>query len=298
MKHDKSVISGRWYAVGAYGAWGFVPLYWTLMRQVPSAELLANRILWSLALASVLVFTSRRWPEVREILRDRRRAAGILACAVVLGVNWFTYLYAVNSGHIVDASLGYFITPFVNVFMGIVIFRERLSIRQAAAFILAAAGVVYMTVSFGRLPWIALILAASFGTYGMLKKKLAVDSILSLQVETLFLAPAAIAYLMVRFSGHNPFVIYPPGVLVLLPTAGIVTLVPLVWFARGVQRVPMTEIGMLQYIAPSLQLLSGVLVFGEPFTPVHAVTFGFIWAGLAVYSISQIVGSRRPPTSK
>jgi chloramphenicol-sensitive protein RarD len=220
-----------------------------------------------------------------SVLKDKKQTLKLALCGVVISVNWGLYIWAVNNNHIVDASLGYYINPLLNVLLGILFFKERLNRMQIIAFALAFAGVAYFTYDHGSLPWISLVLGLSFAIYGSLKKTLTVSSLQGLTVETLLITPAALFYLTFLFAKHeNAIFAVSPTITLLLIFAGLVTALPLYWFGIAANKIPLSTIGFMQYISPTLQLLIGVTVFGEAFTTAHVVCFCCIWAGLAVYS--------------
>jgi len=275
-------VNGFWAGVAAYSIWGLVPIYWKLLKHVPAIQVLGHRIVWSLAVLVVLVTAMRR----RGLLQVEARSVAIYAAAAALiAFNWFLYIYAVNAGFIVETSLGYYITPLVNVLFGVVFFRERMRPAQWAAVALAAAGVVPLTWAYGALPWIAFGLAASFGTYGLAKKKAPLDPLEGLTLETALLAPLAMLYLgMLHRSGEGAFL--HTGVVsdALMIGGGVVTTVPLLLFAAAVRTVPLSVIGILQYIGPTLQFLLGVFVYDEPFSRAQLVGFSIVWVALALYA--------------
>jgi chloramphenicol-sensitive protein RarD len=295
MSH--SVSRGLWYGIGAYLLWGTFPIYFSLYRHVPAMEVLAHRIVWSFA---VLVVLFAAW--ARRDGRGMTRAAHDIrmsdvrmyaVAAVFIGFNWFIYVWAVNSGFVVETSLGYFITPLVNVLLGVVVFRERLRSTQAVAVTLAAAGVIYLTYVYGSLPWIALGLAISFGTYGLVKKKARLDSLRGLTLETGILFLPALALLATRhLQGESAFLHTGARTDVLLAVSGIVTVIPLLLFGAAVRLIPLSMVGILQYIAPSMQFVLGVFVFGESFTRERLVGFALVWAALVLFA-GEGVWSRR-----
>lgn len=275
-------MSGFWSGVAAYTIWGLVPLYWKLLEHVPAIQVLGHRIVWSLAVLVLLVAATRR----RGIVRVSSRVAGLYAIAAALiAANWFLYIYAVNAGFIVETSLGYYITPLVNVLFGVVFFHERMRPAQRLAIAVAAIGVVELTYAYGAVPWIAFGLAASFGTYGLAKKKATLDPLEGLTLETAILAPIAVLFLaVVHRSGEGAFLRAGMTSDALLIGGGLVTTVPLLLFAAAVRSVPLSVIGILQYIGPTLQFLLGVFVYGEPFSRMQLIGFSIVWAALAIYA--------------
>lgn len=280
-------------ALAAYFSWGFLPIFWRALHDVPAIELLANRVVWSLLFLGGALLVRQRWAWVR-LLRENPRQLGLFALtAVLLSINWLTYIWAVNAGYIVETSLGYFINPLLNVLLGMIFLGERLRNGQWVAVALAAAGVLYLTISYGALPWIALTLAFSFGFYGLLRKTAVLEAMEGLTVEILFLLPAAVLFLIyqevngVGHFGHDGW-----DITFLLLFSGIVTAVPLTLFSYGARLLPLTTMGLLQYIAPTIQLLIGVFVFGELFTGARAIGFGIIWLALILYSTEGLYVAR------
>lgn len=279
--------------VGAYLVWGVLPVYWKLLENVDSTEILAHRIVWSILFLSGIITVRRGWPRIRNL--SPRVVTRLLGAGLLLGVNWGTYIWAVNSGHIVESSLGYFINPLFNVVLGVVILRERLDPGQWVAVAIAAVGVGYMTARVGSLPWIALVLAGTFATYALLKKQLeGVGPIESLNVEISVLLIPALALLTVRgVSGAGAFLADGPKTTGLLALTGVVTAVPLMLFGAAAQRIKLSTVGILQYLAPSLQFLIGVFVYGEEVTGDELIGFVLVWIALALFTAHGVVRSRR-----
>lgn len=277
---------GLQIAVASFVLWGVMPLYWHLLKAVPSLQITLHRILWS----AVLVCGWLAWSRGRGWLRialAQPRAAGLLALSgLLIGANWGLYIWAVNAGHVVESSLGYFINPLLNVVLGVLVFRERLTRVQTASVALATLGVLWLTWRFGSPPWIALALAGSFAAYGLIRKVVAVESVSGLAVESLYLVGPAIALLAwSQVQGDSDlFGAWWPGLDLLLIASGALTALPLIGFAYAVRRVPLSTVGLLQYIAPTLQFLIGVLVFGEAFDRDRAVGFLCIWIALALFA--------------
>jgi chloramphenicol-sensitive protein RarD len=277
-------VGGFWSGVAAYTIWGLVPLYWKLLKHVPAIQVLGHRIVWSLAVLAVLVAARRR---ARSTLASvPRRVVGLYAIAAALiAANWFLYIFAVNAGFIVETSLGYYITPLVNVLFGVVFFHERMRPAQWVAIAIATAGVVQLTFAYGALPWIAFGLAVSFGSYGLAKKKAPLDPLEGLTLETALLAPLAILYLvMLHRTGDGAFLRTGPTSDALMIGGGLVTTIPLLLFAAAVRSVPLSVIGILQYIGPTLQFLIGVFVYDEPFSRSQLVGFSIVWMALAIFA--------------
>ncbi|MFQ5720553.1 MAG: EamA family transporter RarD [Acidobacteriota bacterium] len=284
---------GAIYSVLAYAMWGVLPLYWKMFAGISPVEIVAHRMLWSLPFALLLVMARRHLAALARVLRSPRQVALLTGTAALLSVNWGIYIYGVNTGRIVETSLGYFINPLVNVALGFLFLKERFNRWQVVALVLAAAGVANFIWSLGTWPWIALMLAFSFGLYGLARKTVQAGARVGLSVETLAMAPAGVAivaYGLVTGSGHF-------GAIGLRDVAfvatGVVTVLPLLWFAEGARRLRLSTLGIIQYLAPSLQFLLGVFLYREPFTTAHAVTFGTIWTALAIYSLSTWRTARR-----
>ena len=282
---------GLWYGLGAYGIWGLFPIYWKLIEFVPAGQIIAHRIVWSfLLLACVrMAAVARRLP--REPLLGSRRIVGLYtAAALLIAVNWFVYVWAVNHDFILETSLGYFITPLVNVLLGVVILRERLRSLQWVAIALAATGVGYLAIVYGDVPWIALALAVSFGTYGLVKKKAPLRSVAGLTLETGLLFLPALAYLAVAETHSSGAFLHAGGsTKLLIAASGPVTTLPLLLFAAAVQRIPLSMIGILQFIAPTIQFVLGVLVYKEPFSHQQLVGFAFVWSAVIVFTAEGIL---------
>ncbi len=286
----------RGLALGAvaFGLWGLFPLYWPLLEPAAATEILAHRILWSLIVTSILLVVSRRTAALGVMWADRRVRFAMIGAGVTIGMNWFTYIWGVNNGHVVETSLGYYINPLVTVLMGVVILGERLRAWQWTALGIAFCAVLVLTLELGRPPWISLVLAFSFGTYGLLKKQARVGPIEGLTYEGLVLAPLALAYVIwLTVVGQASAWSHGVDHVALLATTGLVTAAPLLCFAGAANRISLTTLGLLQYIAPTLQFLLGVLVFGEPMPAVRWVGFAMVWLALAIFTVEAIVSSRR-----
>jgi chloramphenicol-sensitive protein RarD len=285
--------AGLLYGIAAYGWWGLMPLYFKAVETVPPWQLLAQRVVWSLVLLALLLTLWRRWPDFRLCLQGPRTFRLLCLSALLVGGNWYVYIYGVTHNRIIETSLGYFINPLLSVLLGMVFFRERLRRWQWVAVVLATLGVGYHIWVLKMLPWIALVLAASFGTYGLIRKVTPVDGLLALAVETLVLVPIALAYLAwEQAEGHA---IFGRGWWVdgLVVASGVVTTVPLLCFGQAARRLPLSTLGFLQYLAPSMQLSLAVWCYGESFRE-HVVSFGLIWAGLLIFTIDSLRNLRRP----
>lgn len=286
---------GVWLAVAAYGLWGVLPVYWKALHRVSAPEILAHRIIWSLVFLLGLVGVRREWRTLPAGLRGKSLRVYAPAAAL-LAVNWLTYIWAVNAGRIVETSLGYFINPLVSVALGVAVLRERLRRGQALCILLAAGAVLWLTAQERALPWVALVLAGSFALYGLLKKTAPLPALPGLVVETALLAAPALAFWVTReAAGRAAFGHAGPGVTLLLVFTGVATALPLLLFAAAARRVSLTTLGLLQYLAPSLQLLLGVWVYGEPFGRDRAVAFALIWTALGLYWLESRWRAPRNP---
>ncbi len=288
------VLSG----LSAYLLWGVFPLYFRLLEPAGGLEIVAHRVVWSVLFVALVLTVVRSWSLVPAAVTDRRTLLVLAAAAVLIAVNWLVFVYAVNSGHVVETSLGYFINPLVSVLLGVVIFGERLRPLQWTAVGIATLAVVVLTVDHGRPPWIALALAASFGLYGLMKKLVRVEAAPGLFVETmLVLVPAAVFLVVLHARGEGTAGSAGTGHALLLLSTGIATAVPLLLFAAASRRVPLSTMGLLQYVTPLMQLALGVFVFSEPMPPARLVGFVIVWVALAVFSVDSLrqarAGARR-----
>jgi chloramphenicol-sensitive protein RarD len=284
--------AGVGFAVTAYGLWGLAPVYFKLLGFAGAVEIVAHRVVWSVVVLAALIAVRRQF---RALFALRWRDVGWLAVSgLLISVNWGIYLWALQSGRLVEASLGYFINPLVNVVFGVLFFGEWLRPAQLIALALAALGVLNEIVGVGVLPWMGLALALSFGLYGLVRKRLAVDSAVGLGVETTLMLPVALGYLLVTAQdGAGWFAGGTVGQLLLLSLAGVVTVVPLISFAAAARRLPLSTLGFFQYLAPTMTLLLAVFAYGEPFAPRQFVTFGCIWVALVIFSLEALYHQRR-----
>lgn len=281
----REVRHGVGYGIAAYVIWGCFPLFFALFEGVPAWEVLIHRIVWSCLFLFAVVTLLRRWAPVRDGLRRPRQLGWVLGCAVLIALNWGLYIYAVETHHVLQASLGYFMTPLVNVAFGMLFLKERLSRWQALAICLAIAAILVQLWMLGKLPWISLVLAMTFGTYGLLRKRVALDGLSGLFVETSLLLPLsliALGWLMWQGQSHFGTT---PGTTMLMIVSGVVTTLPLLAFAGAARRLRLSTVGFLMYINPTLQFLLALWVFDEPLLPVQLITFALIWAGLGLYSL-------------
>ena len=280
---------GILFAIGAYVLWGLFPLYWKQLQAIPAKEIVAHRIVWSFVFLGIIISSKRRILEILKTIRKPRIIAIYTCSALLIFANWLTYIWAVNSGYIVDASLGYFINPLVSVVLGIIFFRERLRIGQWIAILLACAGVGYLTFKYGALPWIGLVLAFSFGTYGLIKKLAPLEALEGQTIEMAFLSILALPFLLYLEKHHVGSFIHAgltPTILLIL--GGAVTAIPLLMFSAAARQIPLSMIGILQYLAPSLQFSIGVWVYGEGFPPYKLVGYSLIWSALLVYTVEGL----------
>jgi chloramphenicol-sensitive protein RarD len=285
---------GPLFGASAYLLWGLLPLYWRALEPAGSVEILAHRFVWSFLLVLGIVALRRRWGWIRDLWHRPKALAAVVFAAVAITLNWATFIWGVNNGHVVETSLGYFINPIVTVALGVLVLREQLRPAQWAALGLAAFAVVVLTVDYGRLPWIALVLAFSFATYGLVKKVTRVGAVESLAVETAVITPFAFGFLLLLDSrGAGTFGHTGGGHTLLLVATGVATAVPLLFFGAAASRIPLSLLGLLQYIAPSLQFALGVLVFAEPMPTVRLVGFALVWTALVVFTAESLAFRRR-----
>ena len=287
---NKGVLLG----IGAYALWGFLPIYWKAIQVVPAIQILCHRVVWSLAFVLLLLALLKDWLPLRRALRTPRTLLVYTFSASLLGVNWLTYIWGVNAGFIVETSLGYFINPLVSVLLGVVFLHEKLRPWQWLPVGLAGVGVAYLTISYGQLPWIALVLAFTFGMYGLLKKTAPLGSLHGLSLETAILFLPCLGYLwFAERAGTGAFGHVPAITNILLVATGVVTSTPLLMFSAAARRIHLSTLGILQYIAPTCQFLLGVLVYGEPFSMSRLAGFLLIWAALLVYSLEGVMVRRK-----
>ncbi|MDD2534520.1 MAG: EamA family transporter RarD [Eubacteriales bacterium] len=286
MKSQRTV--GLTAALASYVIWGVLPIYWKQLKAVNAVEVLSHRIIWSFVFVVLLIFSMRQWATVREVIRNRKKLLLIFAAAILITINWGLFIWSIQVNRILDSSLGYFINPLVAVLLGVFIFREKLDRWQQVAIGLATAGVLVLIIEFGQFPWLSMSLALSFGFYGAIKKFVQIPSIIGLALETAFILPLALGWVMFRQ-------ITQVGALgrvslvetVLLLGAGVITAVPLLLFAEGASRIPLSMMGITQYISPTMMFILGLFVYHEPFKLVNGISFGLIWLALIVYTISQ-----------
>jgi chloramphenicol-sensitive protein RarD len=289
----KAARQGIGYALAAYLSWGIFPIYFKTLRAVGAVEILAHRVAWSAVFLAAMVTAQRRWSEYRRAFQSLRSVATYALSTCFVTTNWLLYIWAVVTGHVLDASLGYFMNPLVNVLLGALFLHEKLRPRQAMAVGLAALGVVLLVINVGRFPWLALVLAFSFGSYGLVRKRAAIDPVVGLLVETSLVTPLAAGFIL-RSAWLGTGALGRDGATTaLLLFAGVITAVPLIWFAHGVRNLRLATMGLIQFVTPTLQFGIAVALFHEPFTRAHAVAFSCIWASLAVYIGDTFFGAAK-----
>lgn len=293
--HDAEHRRGVAFGFAAYGMWGLFPLYWSLLASAGALETLAHRMIWSLVVIVGVLAWTRRFGSFRAVVRNRRQLLLLTAAAVLISLNWGGYIWGVTHGHVVETALGYFIGPLVSVLLGVVLLKERLRRAQWIAVGLGVVAVAVLTIGYGEMPWIALLLAFSFATYGLVKKLANVGAVESMAVETSVTLLPALAYVVfLQASGNGTFTSLGAGHMLLLIGGGFVTMVPLLAFAAAAVRIPLSVIGLLQYLTPSMQFTFGVLVFGEQMPPERWLGFGIVWLALAVLTFDGL-RRRTPP---
>lgn len=284
---------GIFFGLAAYVLWGILPVYWKALELVSPFEILSSRFMWSCVFVFLLIIFQKKWPlftkEVKQVFSNVKTGAAMVAAGITISFNWGTFIWAVNNGHIVETSMGYYINPLVSILFAVVFLRERLDKMQLAAITCAFIGVASMVYSFGKIPWVSLTLAFTFALYGLLKKILPVSALTSIMLETLLITPLALVYEYSLWQQGVSF--YVSGnlqVIIMLTGAGVVTAIPLLLFTAGARLLPLKIIGFLQYISPTLTLLIGVFVYNEAFTASHLLAFGWIWAALLLFIVSQL----------
>jgi chloramphenicol-sensitive protein RarD len=292
MKKRSETQIGSIYAGFSYLLWGLLPIYWKLIDRVDPKEILANRIFWSFIFMIIVLLLTNKWGLLKQTLKgfakNKKQMYALIFASLLISINWFVYIWAVNSGHMVEASLGYYINPLVSILLGTVVLKEKLSAAQYVSFALATVGVLIISIAHGQIPWIALALAISFGLYGLAKKLINVESSVGLTLETLVVTPIAALYMcFLFFKGTSAFTNTSIGTDFLLIGAGAATAVPLLYFAKGAQKIPLSLLGFIQYISPTITLILGVFVYHELFSKVQLLSFIFIWTALTVFSLSK-----------
>ena len=282
---QKSIIS----AMMAYVLWGILPIYWKALKEVSPLYILASRIFWSFIFCVIFVTIIKKWPEIKTILLDKKRFIYCILSGIMVSLNWYTYIWAVNANFIIDASLGYYINPLVVVLFSALFFGERFNKWESLSVLLALVGVLFITLKIGKFPVVAIVLALTFALYGVFKKKLNASPIVSLILETAVVAPFAfVAILYIESQGQGVIALGNPVVAALAVLAGVVTAIPLLLYAKGVQEISFSLLGFFQYITPTIMLFLGVFLYGEAFSTVDLIGFGFIWLALIIFTISKI----------
>lgn len=289
---------GILYAFAAYGIWGVFPLYWKLLVHVDSLEVLVSRVIWSFVFTIIflLIIKQRKLliEDLKSLWSNKKLFVSLLAASFVISCNWFLYIYAVNNNHVVDASLGYYINPLITVVFGMLFFKEKLSKLQIAAVLVALIGVVSLSIGYGEIPWLALLIALSFAIYSALKKQITLNATRGLAIETLFMMPIGIVYyIYIMSTNEMAFMHVNLTTDLLLILGGIVTAVPLVFFAKGAKLLPQYVIGFIQYMTPTIVLLLGIVLYNEPFSKTDFISFSFIWAAIVIFTFSTILESRK-----
>ena len=284
-------------ALSTYLIWGVLPLYWNLLARAEANEILAHRIIWSFFFMVVVLMVTKRWQSFKEDCRalwqDKKRGAILLLAAFTISLNWLTYIWAVNHGHVIDTSIGYYINPLMSVLFGIVFFRERISGLKKISLLLAAIGIVLMTYQLGKLPWVAVVLAVSFSVYGALKKQLHLNPFSSITLETLLMVPFAVPYIgILMMSPANHFSLATPDLALYLMGTGVVTAVPLVLFSYGANLLPLNVLGFFQYISPTIGLLLGIFFFHETFGMAQISALGFVWVAIVLFTVAESLRRR------
>ncbi len=284
-------------ALSTYLIWGVLPLYWNLLARAEANEILAHRIIWSFVFMVVVLMVTKRWQSFKEDCRalwqNKKRGAILLLAAFTISLNWLTYIWAVNHGHVIDTSIGYYINPLMSVLFGIVFFRERISGLKKISLLLAAIGIVLMTYQLGKLPWVAVVLAVSFSVYGALKKQLHLNPFSSITLETLLMVPFAVPYIgMLMMSPANHFSLATPDLALYFMGTGVVTAVPLVLFSYGANLLPLNVLGFFQYISPTIGLLLGIFFFHETFGMAQISALGFVWAAIVLFTVAESLRGR------
>ena len=291
-ERDARWRAGLAYGIAAYALWGVMPIYFRQIASVASLDIVAHRIIWSLLVLFILLTVARAWDEVAAALRNRKVLLTLLGTSVLIGTNWLLYVYAINNGHILAGSLGYYLNPLANILLGRFVLGESLSRRQWTAVGIAGAGVAVLAAGASGTLWISLILCFSFASYGLLRKVIAVDSLAGLSIETALLFPLALGWLLAGGATGRAMFDHSASVNAYLVAAGIVSTIPLLCFTAAARRLPYSTVGMLQFLAPTLQFLLAVGLYGEHFSTAHAIAFGAIWVALALYA-SSLIGERR-----
>ena len=285
------------WALGAYLVWGVLPIYWKWLGHVPSGEILTSRVIWAFVFTLLFVMLMRSSKllivDIRTLWKNQKAFWGLFFASALISANWFLYIWAVNNNHLVETSLGYYINPLISVLLGIIFLKERLTTAQKLAVVIALIGVIVLTISYGRFPWLAIVLAISFAIYGLMKKTIPLDAVRGLTIETLFIVPFALIYYIYLFVTGQAIMFHNDiQTDILLVLTGAATAIPLVLFAKGAQRMPLYMIGFLQYIAPTCMLFLGVIIYGETFNAIDLLSFSLIWLALILFTVSKVMEAR------
>lgn len=294
ITQEKTDLTGVLCGALAFTAWGFLPVYWKLLKAIPSDEILAHRIFWSFIFVFCILAVRKGLGAIKETVKERKNIVNLLLSAFFITINWGMYIWAVNSDHMVEASMGYYINPLMVITLGMTVLKEKLNAMQWLSISFASIGVAVITAQYGRVPWVALLLAASFALYGLFKKLMKAEAMVGLALETAVLTPFAFAYAVYKLiNGTSGIYSVSLTTIIILLFSGVATATPLLWYAMGAKRVKLSTIGFLQYISPTISLFLGVFIYGEQFTKAHLISFGFIWIGLIIYSFSNLSLARR-----
>jgi chloramphenicol-sensitive protein RarD len=285
------------WALGAYLVWGVLPIYWKWLGHVPSGEILTSRVIWAFVFTLLFVVLMRSSKllivDIRTLWKNQKAFWSLFFASALISANWFLYIWAVNHNHLVETSLGYYINPLISVLLGIIFLKERLTTAQKLAVVIALIGVIILTISYGRFPWLAIVLAISFAIYGLMKKTIPLDAVRGLTIETLFIVPFALIYYIYLFVTGKAIMFHNDiQTDILLVLTGAATAIPLVLFAKGAQRMPLYMIGFLQYIAPTCMLFLGVIIYGETFNTIDLLSFSLIWLALILFTVSKVMEAR------
>lgn len=284
---------GYWYAIVAYIAWGLLPIYWKIFSKISAWEILSQRIIWSVVFVVILVLASKKWNSIKKAVPNWNSRIRIIISSLLIASNWTIYIWAVNNGHMIEASLGYYINPLVSVLLGVFFLGERLKPLQWGAMGVALIGVLILTINYGQFPWIALSLAITFGLYGLAKKKIHAEPLAGLTLETIVVLPLALLYLMIFQHGGKAWFVLSWWQLIALLLAGVATALPLLWFAEAAKRLPLSIMGFFQYLAPTITLLLGLFLYQESFSEIDLISFSCIWIAIVIYS-SQMIQKKTP----
>lgn len=279
---------GYWYAIVAYTAWGLLPIYWKIFSKISAWEILSQRIIWSVAFVVILVLASKKWNSIKKAVPNWNSRIRIIISSLLIASNWTIYIWAVNNGHMIEASLGYYINPLISVLLGVFFLGERLKSLQWGAMGVALVGVLILTINYGQFPWIALSLAITFGLYGLAKKKIQAEPLAGLTLETIVVFPLALLYLLIFQHGGKAWFVLSWWQLIALLLAGVATALPLLWFAEAAKRLPLSIMGFFQYLAPTITLILGLFLYHESFSEIDLISFSCIWVALVIYSMQMM----------